>query len=141
MTTAIITISNVIPATKTAFGIREDNGESVFVPASVSRAMGLAKGDTVQAKLAPNRQPSATAREPIKWAAIAATSDFGADIDVEAVRAALSGFDYPVRAEEAGVDITALEVAHRLGEVVKVVASQSPTAPKVVMWTDSMDKA
>lgn len=38
----------------TSFGIRADTGESVFIPASISKRVGLAVGDTCNARLIVN---------------------------------------------------------------------------------------
>lgn len=40
----------------TAFAVRSDNGEHVFIPASVSARAGLGIGDTATATIIPNRQ-------------------------------------------------------------------------------------
>lgn len=136
---AIITINNVIAETRTAFGYRNDTNEPVFVPPKVSKAVGLVKGDTVQAKLVENQQPH-TRKDPIKWLAAVVVRDFGSDVDVQSVRAALSVFDYPVEADETQYSVADLEVAHRLGEVAKVTISQSPSSQKIIMWTDDIHK-
>ena len=48
-TTVIIT--NVVQPSKTAFGVREDNGENVFIPPSVSKTLDLDISDIVFAKI------------------------------------------------------------------------------------------
>ena len=63
-TTVIIT--NVVQPSKTAFGVREDNGESVFIPPAVSKTMGLEISDVVLAKLVPNRDLSENAGKRTK---------------------------------------------------------------------------
>lgn len=54
METAEIFCSNILP-TKTAFGIRSDNGEQVFIPSTVTTASGLEVNDLVTAMIVPNK--------------------------------------------------------------------------------------
>lgn len=54
METAQIYCSNVLP-TKTAFGIRADTGEQVFIPSTVTNATNLEINEVVQAVMVPNK--------------------------------------------------------------------------------------
>lgn len=65
-----IYVTNILES-GTAFGMREDTGESVFIPSSVSRAARLHKGDSIECKLLPNtHQPEKT-----PWFAVQAHND------------------------------------------------------------------
>lgn len=55
----------------TSFGIREDTGESVFIPASIAKRIGLGVGDSGIASLIPNAAHS----EKTPWYAVFMTKD------------------------------------------------------------------
>ena len=139
-TTVIIT--NVVQPSKTAFGVREDNGESVFIPPAVSKTMGLEISDVVVAKLVPNRDMSENAgkRTPVPWFAplMARTSD--EVMDPDEVHEALCAFDYPIEAGEAGLPLVTLEQAYQAGQIVKIVVMPRPHAERVIMWAADMDR-
>lgn len=60
-----IICTNIL-ATKTAFGVRTDDGSQVFIPASISSVMDLRVSDMVMALLVPNH----LAPEKTPWVAI-----------------------------------------------------------------------
>lgn len=139
-TTVIIT--NVVQPSKTAFGVRGDNGESVFIPPAVSKTMGLQISDVVLAKLVPNKDMSENAgrRTPVPWFAplMARTSD--EVMEPDEVRSALDDLEYPVTAEEADVPLVALEQAYQAGKIIKIVVMAIPHAERVIMWAADMDR-
>lgn len=139
-TTVIIT--NVVQPSKTAFGVREDSGEHVFIPPSVSKTMGLEISDIVFAKLVPNndRSNGSGTRSPVPWFAPLMARSIEDMMDIEGVKAALDVFDYPVTAEEAQVPLSALEQAYQAGEVTKIVVMPSPRADRVIMWAADMER-
>ena len=111
-------------------------GEVVFIAGKTMKASETSVGDTVMAELVPNRPEM---KSEVPWFSPFIQRDDASQVDVEAVRAALSAFDYPVTAEDAGIELPALYAAHSEAQVVKVVAYQSPTAKPVVMWAASME--
>jgi hypothetical protein len=139
-TTVIIT--NVVQASKTAFGVREDTGESVFIPPAVSKTLGLEISDIVFAKLVPNNDQSnrGGTRSPVPWFAPLMARSIEDLMDVQEVKAALDVFDYPVTADEADVPLSALEQAYQAGEIAKIVVMPSPRAERVIMWAADMDR-
>ena len=139
-TTVIIT--NVVQPSKTAFGVREDNGESVFIPPAVSKTMGLEISDVVLAKLVPNRDLSENAgkRTPVPWFAPLMARSADEVMDSVDVREALNAFDYPVTAEEAELPLVALEQAYQQGHIVKIVVMPKPHAQRVIMWAADTDR-
>lgn len=139
-TTVIIT--NVVQPSKTAFGVREDNGESVFIPPAVSKTMGLQISDVVLAKLVPNKDMSENAgrRTPVPWFAPLMARSADDMMGADEVAAALEAFEYPVSAEEAEVPLVALEQAYQQGRVVKIVVMPKPHAERVIMWAADMDR-
>jgi antitoxin component of MazEF toxin-antitoxin module len=139
-TTVIIT--NVIHPTKTAFAVREDNSEDVFIPPAVSKRLGLEIGDIVLAKIVPNRNmnPNAGSRPPVPWIAPLMARTHEDVLPPQSVKAALSPFEYPVTAEEAELPLVALEQAYQAGDIVKVIVMPSPRAERVIMWAADMDR-
>jgi len=137
-----VIITNVVQPTKTAFGVREDNGESVFIPPAVSKTMGLEVSDIVLAKLVPNRDMSENAgkRTPVPWFAPLMARSGDEIMEPEEVHAALDAFEYPVSAEEADVPLVALEQAYQAGKAVKIVILPRPQAERVIMWAADMDR-
>ena len=127
---------------KTAFGVREDNGESVFIPPAVSKTMGLEISDVVLAKLVPNRDLSENAgkRTPVPWFAPLMARSADEVMDSVDVREALNAFDYPVTAEEAELPLVALEQAYQQGHIVKIVVMPKPHAQRVIMWAADTDR-
>jgi hypothetical protein len=139
-TTVIIT--NVVQPSKTAFGVREDNGESVFIPPAVSKTMGLEISDIVLAKLVPNRDLSENAgkRTPVPWFAPLMARSGDDVMEPDEVQKWLDDFEYPVSAEEAGLPLVALEQAYQAGKVIKIMVMSKPHAERVVMWAADIDR-
>jgi hypothetical protein len=139
-TTVIIT--NIVQASKTAFGVREDNGEHVFVPPAVSKTLGLEISDIVFAKLVSNNDQSnrGGTRSPVPWFAPLMARSIEDLMDVQEVKDTLDVFDYPVTAEEAQVPLSALEQAYQAGEITKIVVMPSPRAERVIMWAADMER-
>jgi hypothetical protein len=139
-TTVIIT--NVVQPSKTAFGVREDNGESVFIPPAVSKTMGLEISDIVLAKLVPNRDLSENAgkRTPVPWFAPLMARSGDDVMEPDEVQKWLDDFEYPVSAEEAGLPLVALEQAYQAGKVIKIMVMPKPHAERVVMWAADIDR-
>ena len=108
----------------------------MFIPGKIMQATETSAGDTVVAHLAPNLPEK---RAEVPWTApfIRRSDDSG--ISPEAVREALSAFDYPVSAEDAGLPLSALYSAHSEGVVVRVTAHETPSSKPVVMWAASME--
>lgn len=126
-------------ASGSGFGIVVDgahSGEAVFIPGKTMVASQTTPQMTVQAELVPNRPDQ---RDECPWMAPFVLSDDGQDVDVDAVRASLSAFEYPVSAEDAGVSLASLYAAYGQGAVVRVTAQISPTSKPVVMWAASME--
>lgn len=136
-TTVIVT--NMI-ASKAAFAVREDTGEQVYIPASVSRAVELSVIDVVLAKIVPNRDHHGQINGQVPWLAAIVSRSNEDFIPPEEVEDALDKFDYPVTAEEAGVPLMALQNAHHYGKAVKVVVIPNPKADKVIMWAKDVDR-
>jgi hypothetical protein len=139
-TTVIVT--NVVQPSKTAFGVREDNGESVFIPPAVSKTMGLEISDIVLAKLVPNRGAAdgIGKRTPVPWFAPLMARSADEVMDVAEVKDALNTFDYPVTADEADLPLVALEQAYQQGDIIKIVVMPRPHAERVIMWAADMDR-
>lgn len=137
-----VIITNVVQPSKTAFGVREDNGESVFIPPAVSKTMGLEISDVVLAKLVPNRDMSENAgkRTPVPWFAPLMARSVDEVMEPQEVHARLYGFDYPVSAEEADLPLVALEQAYQAGMIVKIVVMPKPHAERVIMWAADMER-
>jgi len=136
-------------ATKTAFGVRTDDGSQVFIPASISIAIGLAVGDMVMALLVPNHQ----APEKTPWVAVnirrkdAAAATTEPKIAVVTPDARVYAFvaesGYATTAEvskEIGVAVgdtrTILNRLFRRGSVVRadVHANPDQTRPSFCLW-------
>lgn len=139
-TTVIVT--NVVQPSKTAFGVREDNGESVFIPPAVSKTMGLEISDIVLAKLVPNRgmADATSKRTPVPWFAPLMARSAEEVMDVAEVKDALKTFDYPVTADEADLPLVALEQAYQQGDIIKIVVMPRPHAERVIMWAADMER-
>jgi len=137
-TTVIVT--NVVQPSKTAFGVREDNGESVFIPPAVSKTMGLEISDIVLAKLVPNRgvADGTAKRTPVPWFAPLMARSADEVMDVAEVKDALKTFDYPVTSDEADLPLVALEQAYQQGDIIKIVVMPRPHAERVIMWAADM---
>jgi len=111
-------------------------GDAVYIAPKTMKASGASEGDTLLATLLPNQ---ADQRDKVPWFAPFVSSGEVPDTPPEAVRAALSAFDYPVSAEDAGLSLGALYAAHSEGMAVKVTAVESPTAKPVTLWAVSME--
>lgn len=137
-----VIITNVLQPTKTAFGVREDNGETVFIPPAVSKTMGLQISDIVLAKLVPNRDMSENAsnRTPVPWFAPLMSRTAEDIMPPNEVHSLLLGFEYPVEADEAGIPLVALEQAYQAGKVIKIMVMPKPHAERVIMWAADMDR-
>ena len=137
-----VIITNVVQPSKTAFGVREDNGESVFIPPSVSKTLGLEISDIVLAKLVPNNDQSnrSGSRTPVPWFAPLMARSVEDMVDPDEVKAALDQFEYPVTAEEAGIPSAALQQAYQAGKITKIVVMPSPREDRVIMWAADMDR-
>lgn len=139
-TTVIIT--NVVQPSKTAFGVREDNGEQVFIPPAVSKTMGLEISDIVLAKLVPNRDLSenASSRTPVPWFAPLMARSGDEVVEPQEVKDALNAFDYPVTAEKAKLPIVALQQAYQEGHIAKIIVMPNPRAERIIMWAADTDR-
>lgn len=131
----VLIVTNILP-TASAFALRSDNGEQVFIPASVSKACELKNGQVVKGMIVPNRHDSADV--PWMCPVIIPTND---DVQTaQDVHRALDAFDYPVTAEEAGVGLFSLHCAHAEGMAVKMIVKENPSSKPVMYWAASMDK-
>jgi hypothetical protein len=139
-TTVIIT--NVVQPSKTAFGVREDNGEQVFVPPSVSKTMELEISDIVLAKLVPNNDQSnrVGTRPPVPWFAPLMARSVDDMMDPDDVHQALLEFEYPVTADEAGIPSAALQQAYQESKITKIIVMPSPRSERIIMWAADMDR-
>lgn len=139
-TTVIVT--NVVPSTKSAFGVREDTGEQVFIPPSVSRAMKLEISDIVHAKLVPNNEQNGRSgsRTPVPWFAPLATRSIEDIVDPVEVKEQLLGFEYPATTEDTGISSSALQNAYESGHIVKIIVMPHPDQERVIMWAADMDR-
>ena len=138
--TDTIIITNQLD-TKASFGVRVDDGEQVYIPASVSIAAKVEVGEELEAALVPNSHPSQDKTpfmavrivrdgEPIVNVPKPRVDDFS-DIDE-----ALKDIEFPATAEEAGVMRHRLERAWRAGHIIKVEARQNPSDEPRVMWAN-----
>ena len=137
-----IIITNVVQPSKTAFGVREDTGEQVIIPPSVSKTMGLEVTDIIQAKLVPNIDKDGTRgfKNNVPWFAPLVSREA---YDEEALHEAyerLWGFEYPMTAEDAEIPLAALQELYQHGRIVKMIVMPSPKDDKVIMWASSMEK-
>jgi hypothetical protein len=139
-TTVIIT--NIVQPSKTAFGVREDNGESVFIPPSVSKTLGLEVSDIALAKLVPNNDQSSRvgSRPPVPWFAPLMARSIDDVMDPDEVKDLLEEHEYPVTAEEAGIPSVALQQAYQAGKIMKIVVMPSPRDERIIMWAADMDR-
>jgi hypothetical protein len=137
-----VIITNVVPTSKTAFGVREDTGEHVFIPPAVSKTLGLEVSDIVFAKLVPNNDQSnrGGSRSPVPWFAPLMARTIEDMMDAQEVKEALEVFDYPVTADEAQVPLSALEQAYHAGEITKIIVMPGPRAERVIMWAADMER-
>lgn len=139
-TTVIIT--NIVPSTKTAFGVREDNGEQVIVPPSVSKTMNLEACDIIHAKLVPNidKDGGHGFKNNVPWfAPLVSREAYDEEGLIEAYNK-LWGYDYPMTAEDAEVPLAALQELYQQGRIVKMIVMPSPKAEKIIMWATTMEK-
>lgn len=138
-----IIVTRVLQPKGTAFATCVDTKEAVFIPPKVSRAGALEEGDVVSAVLAENSKMSDMSRaDPVKWVAIYVDPEMSerAASTPHSVSQTLSKFDFPVTADDAGLDIVSLEAAHRAERAVKIIVCEHPRKPKVVMWAATMDQ-
>ena len=137
-----IIVTNVKYDTKTAFAVREDNGEQVIIAPSVRIAVGLEAGDVVSALIVPNVNPPQRdpSRPPVPWFAPTVARVAEDLMSPQQVYDELWGYEYPVTAEEAELPIIALQQAYQHGKIVKVVAKVKPSAPPIIMWCSDEDK-
>ena len=139
-TTVIIT--NVVQPSKTAFGVREDTGESVFIPPSVSKTLDLEISDIVLGKLVPNNDQSnrSGSRTPVPWFAPLMARSIDDMVDPDEVHAMLDKNEYPVTAEEAGIASAALQQAYQAGKITKIIVMPSPREERIIMWAADTDR-
>lgn len=139
-TTVIIT--NVVQPSKTAFGVREDTGESVFIPPSVSKTLELEISDIVLAKLVPNNDRSNrdNSRAPVPWFAPLMARSVDDLMEPDEVHEALLEFEYPVTAQEAGIPSAALQQAYQESKITKIIVMPSPRDERIIMWAADMDR-
>ena len=137
-----IIVTNVLYDTKTAFAVREDNGEQVIIAPRVSKAVGLEAGDVVSALIVPNVNPPQRDpdRPPVPWFAPTVARVAEDLMSPQQVYDELWGYEYPVTAEEAELPIISLQQAYQHGKIVKVVAKVKPSAPPIIMWCSDEDK-
>jgi hypothetical protein len=137
-----VIITNVVQPSKTAFGVREDNGENVFIPPSVSKTLGLEVSDIVLAKLVPNNDQSNrdNTRSRVPWFAPLMARSIDDLMEPDEVKAALLEFDYPVTAEEAEIASAALQQAYQEGKITKIIVMPSPRDERIIMWAADMDR-
>lgn len=137
-----IIITNVVQPSKTAFGVREDTGEQVIVPPSVSKTMGLENADIIQAKLVPNidKDGSRGFKNNVPWFAPLVSREAYDEAGLQEAYDNLWGYEYPMTAEDAGVPLAALQELYHQGRIVKIIVMPSPKADKVIMWATSMEK-
>ena len=137
-----IIVTNVLYDTKTAFAVREDNGEQVIIAPRVSKAVGLEAGDIVSAIIVPNVNPPQRDpdRPPVPWFA-PTVARVAQDLRTpQEVYDVLWQFEYPVTAEEAELPMIALQQAYQQGKIVKVVAFEKPNVKPIIMWCNSVEK-
>jgi len=137
-----IIITNVVQPSKTAFGVREDTGEQVIVPPSVSKTMNLENADIIQAKLVPNIDKDGTRgfKNNVPWFAPLVSREAYDEAALHHTYSSLSEYEYPVTAEEAELPLAALQELYHQGRIVKMLIMPSPKAEKVIMWASSMEK-
>lgn len=137
-----IIVTNVLLDTRTAFAVREDNGDQVIIAPRVSRAVRLEAGDIVSASIVPNVNPPQRDpdRPPVPWFAPTVARVAQDIMTPDEVRARLEGFDYPVTADEADLPLIALQQAYQQGRIVKVVAKERPSAQPVLMWCNDLER-
>lgn len=137
-----IIITNVVQPSKTAFGVREDTGEQVIVPPSVSKTMGLENADIIQAKLVPNIDKDGTRgfKNNVPWFAPLVSREAYDESGLQHTYSSLSDYEYPVTAEEAELPLAALQELYHQGRIVKIIVMPSPKADKVIMWASDMEK-
>lgn len=129
-------VTNVLEPSKSAFAVRKDNGEQVFIPSVVSKACGLEPTQIVKGKLVPNRHNSAD----VPWMAPIILPTEESIETPQVVFNALDRFDYPVTADEAGLSLFSLQNAHQEGKAVKLIVKARPEDKAVLYWAASMDK-
>jgi hypothetical protein len=139
-----IIITNVVQPSKTAFGVREDTGEQVFVPPSVSKTMNLENADIIQAKLVPNVDKFSDGTQKLKnnvpWFAPLVSREAYDEAALQHTYSSLSEYEYPVTAEEAELPLAALQELYHQGRIVKMLIMPNPKSEKVIMWASSMEK-
>lgn len=137
-----IIITNVVPNTKTAFGVREDNGEQVIVPPSVSKTMRLENFDIIHAKLVPNieRDGDRGFKNNVPWFAPLVSREAYDEADLQNTYSSLCDYEYPLTAEEAELPLAALQELYQQGRIVKMIVMPTPKADKVIMWATDMEK-
>lgn len=134
-----IIVTNVIEPSRSAFAVREDNGEQVFIPPTVSRACEIEPSDIVLAKLVPNRDRRGIDIQSVPWLAPLVTREDEGMMDADEVKDRLEEYDFPVTADEVEIPLIALQSAHQEGKIVKIVVMPAPKAERIVMWAASMD--
>ena len=134
-----IIITNVVQPSKTAFGVRDDNGDQVFIPPAVSKTADLMVSDIVMAKLVPNRN-SHEGRSDVPWFAALVTRDPENMMTPDQVASILSTHDYPMTAEELDIPIVALQQAYQSEMATKVIVMPSPRAERIIMWAADPDR-
>lgn len=134
-----IIVTNVVQPSKTAFGVRDDNGDQVFIPPAVSKTAELTVSDIVQAKLVPNRN-SSDGRSDVPWFAALVTRDVDSLMNADEVASILSTHEYPMTAEELDIPIVALQQAYQLKMATKIIVMPSPRAERIIMWAADPDR-
>jgi len=132
-----IIVRHIVMPSKTAFALREDNGEGVFIPPAVSKTLDLSLSDIVQARLVPNAGRDDT---DVPWFCAIATRDMEGIVSVDEVVERLKEYDYPVEASEAEVSSASLQMAYQEGRIVKIVVMPGPKKEKVIMWAADMER-
>lgn len=129
--------------TKSSFGVLASSLEQVYIPASIGHAANLQVGESYDAAIIPNTHPQS---KSTPWMAVRVTERgkgvSGGDIpedDFADVCEALSAFEYPVEAQNSGVDVGRLDKAWRQGRIVRVEARQSPHSEPRILWAADME--
>lgn len=131
----VLIVTNILP-TASAFAVRSDTGDQVFIPASVSKACDIKHGQVIKGMLVPNKHDS----QDVPWMCPVVVPSDETLQSPEEVYSALDAFDYPVTADEAGVSLFSLQNAHAEGKAVKLIVKENPEAKAVLFWASKMDK-
>lgn len=130
-----IIVTNMLP-TASAFAVRSDNGEQVFIPAAVSKATDIKIGAVVNAMLVPNRHDS----QDVPWMAPVVVPTETQIETPDDVFKKLDAWEYPVTAEEAEISLFSLQNAHAEGKAVKLIVKEAPDSKAMLYWASTIDK-